>query len=129
MAAMAPPLGQWNVVTNLNNGLLNVTNVDASGNVTGTIQLSPTDTYNISGTWDGTKNELKFSYSFIITSGGLHIPFFINFDGYLFEAGQPLFNTTVGPTTAHWYMLAGTWQHTFSIQPHANGWVARQLIQ
>jgi hypothetical protein len=28
---MAPPLGTWNVVTNLNNGLLNITGVDPQG--------------------------------------------------------------------------------------------------
>ena len=125
---MAPPLGTWNVVTNLNNGLLNITGVDPQGNVTGTIQFDPSDTYNISGTWDASKSELNFSYRFtVLLGGGLRFPFFISFVGYLFEAGQPLFNTTVGPTTAHWYMLAGTWQHSF-ILTHPNGWVARQQI-
>ena len=52
---MAPPLGSWNVVTNLNNGLLNITNVDAAGNVTGTIQFDPTETNNITGTWNASK--------------------------------------------------------------------------
>ena len=125
---MAPPLGTWNVVTNLNNGLLNITNVDAQGNVTGTIQFDPSDTNNITGTWDATKNVLNFSYRFNVVFGGLHFPIFTNFVGYLFEAGQPLFNTTVGPTAAHWYMLAGTWQHSFILGTHPNGWVARQQI-
>jgi hypothetical protein len=123
---MAPPLGMWNVVTNLNNGLLNITNVDAQGNVSGTIQFSQSDTYNISGTWS--QNVLNFSYSFTITFGGLHIPFSVSFVGYLFEAGQPLFNATVGPTTAHWYMLAGTYQRSLFFPPHPSGWVARQQI-
>ena len=30
---MAPPLGTWNLVTNMNNGLLNIANVDGQGNV------------------------------------------------------------------------------------------------
>ena len=54
---MAPPLGTWNVVT-MNNGLLNITGVDPQGNVTGTIQFDPSDTYNISGTWDASKKSL-----------------------------------------------------------------------
>jgi hypothetical protein len=50
----------WNVVTNLNNAVLNIMNVDAQGNVTGMIQTDATDTYNIIGRWKEAKNELNF---------------------------------------------------------------------
>jgi len=124
---MAPPLGTWNVVTNLNDALLNITNVDGQGNITGTIQLSATETHSVSGTWNATLKQLNFSYSFYIGST-FKIFFPVSFVGYLFEAGQPLFNASPGSTTPSWYLLAGTFQSGFQVfgQPHLNGWVARQ---
>jgi hypothetical protein len=73
--APGPPLGQWNIITNLNNGLLNVEDVDP---VTGTIQFNPTDIYNISGTFEedlhGNQQSINFSYTFKALIGGLYIP-------------------------------------------------------
>jgi hypothetical protein len=119
-----PPLGQWNIVTNLNNGLLNVEDFDP---VTGTIQFNPTDIYNISGTWEDYNQALNFSYSFKALIGGLYIPISISFVGYVFEAGQPLFSNALGPTTANEYLMAGTWHHSFSPQPLLNPWVAQSI--
>ena len=107
----------------LNNGLLNVEGFDP---VTGTIQFNPTDTYNISGTWEDYNQALNFSYSFKALIGGLYIPISVSFVGYVFEAGQPLFSNALGPTTAKGgvYLMAGTWHHSFSPQPLLNpGWL------
>jgi hypothetical protein len=80
--APGPPLGQWSVVTNLNNGLLNVEDFDP---VTGTIQFNPTDIYNISGTFEedvhGNQQSINFSYTFKASIGGLYIPKSFNGDG------------------------------------------------
>ena len=57
-------------------------------------------------------------------------PFSVAFVGYLFGAGQPLFNaTTLGPvTTQAWYMLAGTFQAQLLLGAYPHGWVARQAF-
>ena len=128
---MAVPVGTWHVVTNLYSSILTITAVDPnSGNLTGTIQLSATETYNISGTWDGTKQQISFSYTFWIAIGGgsFKFPFSTSYTGYLFEgASSGLFQQPAGPVTSSnpWNLLAGTWQHSLILQPHPNGWVAR----
>ena len=124
--APGPPLGRWSVVTNLNNGLLNVEDFDP---VTGTIQFNPTDTYNISGNWSDSARSLSFSYSFKALLGGLYVPISISFVGYIFEAAQPLFSETLGPTSAEGgvYLMAGTWHHSFSPQTLLNPWVAQSI--
>jgi hypothetical protein len=129
---MALPIGTWNVVTNLHDAILSITNVDAQGNITGTIQLDATDTYNITGTWNATTKELKFSYSYTIMLGAFHLFFFASYDGYIFQAGQPLFNQTPGPVSpAAWNMIAGTYTVGPFFQGFTNplyGWVARQPV-
>ena len=112
----------------LNNGLLNVEGFDP---VTGTIQFNPTDTYNISGTWEDYNQALNFSYSFKALIGGLYIPISVSFVGCIFEAGQPLFSSTLGPTSPDGgvYLMAGTWHHSFSSASKQllNGWVAQSI--
>jgi hypothetical protein len=119
----------WNVVTNLNNAVLNITNVDNQGNVTGTIQMDQTDTYDITGTWNAATSELNFSYYFTMPVGHFHVTRTATFQGYLFQAGDPLFNSTAGPvSTAVWNMIAGTYQLSaiFGIGTTPTyGWVAR----
>jgi hypothetical protein len=127
---MAVPVGTWHVVTNLYSSILTITAVDASGNLTGTIQVSATETYSISGTWDATKQQISFGYTFWVAIGGgsFKFPFSTNYTGNLFEgAGSGLFQQPPGPVSSSntWNLLAGTWQHNLVIQPHPNGWVAR----
>jgi hypothetical protein len=129
---MSTPVGVWNVVTNLHNAVLTIANVDAQGNVTGTIQMDASDTYNISGTWNATTNELKFSYSYSFIIKWFHLFFFASFDGYLFQAGQPLFNASPGSVSPVWNMIAGTYQvgPIFEGINHPTyGWVARSQNQ
>ena len=120
---MASPQGTWNVVTNLNNAFLQLSSIDGQGNVIGSIELNPSETHVISGTWDAVKKELNFSYS-LNAPPPLHTT--IAFTGFLFEAGDPLFSGTAGGTTAHWNMLAGTFGRVLSTNPSTSGWVARQ---
>jgi hypothetical protein len=130
--APGPPLGQWNIVTNLNNGLLNVEDFDP---VTGTIQFNQTDIYNISGSFEedvhGNQQSINFSYTFRSLIGGLYIPISISFVGCVFEAGQPLFSSMLGPTSPDGgvYLMAGTWHHSFSSTRRQlpNGWVAQSI--
>jgi hypothetical protein len=42
---MTLPIGTWNVVTNLHDAILSITNVDAAGNITGTLQVDASHTY------------------------------------------------------------------------------------
>ena len=131
---MSVPVGTWNVVTDLNNSILNIINVDGQGNVTGTIQASDISniigTWNITGTWNAATNQLNFSYVISITIGILREWRNVSFQGYLFQAGKPLFESAAGPVTAAWDMLAGTWG---SVPPWPeqtnNGWVARSQNQ
>jgi hypothetical protein len=129
---MILPLGTWNVVTNLHDALLNITNVDAQGNISGTLQMDASDTYNISGTWNAATNELKFSYTWTLKIGNYHFFYFASYDGYVFQAGQPLFNQSAGPvSTASWNMIAGTYEAGPFVLGfnHPNyGWVARQPV-
>jgi hypothetical protein len=129
---MATPVGVWDLVTNLHNAVLNIANMDAAGNVTGTIQMDSSHTYNITGTWNAQTNELKFSYSYSIVLKWFHEFFVVSFDGYLFEAGQPLFNASPGPVaTPAWNMLAGTYKvgPIFVNSGATYGWVARSQNQ
>jgi hypothetical protein len=136
---MSVPVGTWDVVTDLNNWLLNITNVDGQGNVTGTIQPDASDTYNITGTWNSAGNQLNFSYSFPINEGGLRTWRLVSFQGYFFQAGKPLFSGNggqqppLGPvSTPVWNMMAGTWSVGIALLGHSlpqYGWVARSQNQ
>jgi len=128
---MSVPGGLWNVVTNLNDAVLNIMSVDGQGNVTGTYQADASDTYNITGTWNAANNELNFSYSFTINTKWIHEFRFVSFQGYLFQAGMPLFNQSPGPVSpAVWNMIAGTYQVGPSRSPAPSyGWVARSQNQ
>jgi hypothetical protein len=129
---MALPMGTWNVVTNLHDAILNITSVDPQGNVTGTIEMDSSHTFNITGTWNATTNELQFSYSYSLLLGFYHLFFFAHYDGYIFQAGDPLFKQSAGPVSpAAWNMIAGTYQTGpfFEGITHPNyGWVARQPV-
>jgi hypothetical protein len=130
---MATPVGMWNVVTNLNNAVLNITSVDAQGNLTGTYQPDGTDTFNISGTWNAATSELKFSYNDVISIKWARLFFFASFDGYLFQAGQPLFNASPGSVSNPvWNMISGTYSVGPFFEGFAHptyGWVARSQEQ
>lgn len=133
---MSVPTGTWNVVTNLHNAVLNITGVDDDGKVSGTIELDASNTHPISGTWSATTNEISFSYEQLpvnappVERADLRVAgtpiigqlFAVDFQGYLFQAGKPLFNASPGPTSAAWDMMAGTWGGE-STSP--TGWVAR----
>jgi hypothetical protein len=124
---MAIPVGTWNVVTDKHSSTLHITNVDAQGKVTGTIQVNASETHNISGTWDATKNELSFTYWLNFGSGPIFgLP--ITFTGYWFQgASGGLFMKPPGNVAApYWDLLAGTYQTLFSLpSAHPHGWVAR----
>jgi hypothetical protein len=127
---MSVPVGVWSVVTNLNSAVLNITNVDAQGNLTGTIQPDESDTYNITGTWNALTNELNFSYSFSVTIRFFHEFISVSYQGYAFQAGQPLFNAAPGPVSqAAWNMIAGTYQVRPFSTVRGYGWVARSQNQ
>jgi hypothetical protein len=151
--AMPLPTGQWNIVSGGNNGILDITNVGAPGTtgalprnigtlpviVAGTLQLAQNSTLNISGTWDETHQELYFS-----DAEGQN-----RYRGYLFNAGDPLFNAPPGPPAKpHWHILAGVLQYRMPsvLEPSAiakvvvvappvnlfptitTGWMARLVI-
>jgi hypothetical protein len=129
---MSVPVGVWTVVTNLNHAVLNITNVDAQGNLTGTIQPDGSDTYNITGTWNALTNELNFSYSFSFTIK--HFPQYhiVSFQGCAFQAGDGVFRQPPGPVSPAVYnMIAGTYQVSPFVIGTAPtyGWVARSQIQ
>ena len=69
--------------------------------VTGTLQLAPNSTLDISGTWNEAQQKFDFQYSNPPEGGEK------SYTGYLFGAGQPLFNATPGLPTPHWHILAG----------------------
>jgi hypothetical protein len=129
---MAIPVGDWHVVSNLHCSTLHITAVDAQGKITGTIDVnqtsSGTETHNVSGTWDATKNELIFSYSLNFGPGPI-LFFPLTFTGYLFQGpGQQLFQHNPGSIPAspnNWNLLAGTYQSIFIFGAHPHGWVAR----
>jgi hypothetical protein len=129
---MSVPVGTWNVVTNLNDAVLVITNVDGQGNVTGTYQPDQSETYNITGTWNAATNELSFSYTFTINIRWFHEYRIVSFQGYFFQAGQPLFNQSPGPVSpAAWNMIAGTYTVGplfFGTTAPNYGWVARSQI-
>jgi hypothetical protein len=115
------------VISDKHSSTLQITNVDAQGKVTGTIKVSATETHNISGTWDATKNELSFTYWLNFGPGPIFgLP--VTFTGYWFHgASQQLFQQAPGNVPApYWDLLAGTYQSLFSIIPaHPHAWVAR----
>src|SRR5262245_45181391 len=125
---MTIPVGTWHVVTNLHSSILNITSVDVQGHITGTIQVGPSETHGVSGTWDSTKKELVFTYSLSLGTGPI-IPLPLTFTGYFFQgAGQGLFNQPPGPVTTSqpWNLLAVTFQSIFVFPgSHPHGWVAR----
>jgi hypothetical protein len=142
---MTGPVGIWNVVTNLRNAVLDITGVDEQGNVTGTIQTDPSRTDPIAGTWTAATNELSFSFSEEnvvpplpgpaeerIREPGFPVPGWrttLEYQGYLFQAGKPLFNESPGPTSAAWNMIAGTWTSNPASTPSVNAWTARSQQQ
>jgi hypothetical protein len=161
---MPLPTGQWNIVSGGYNGILNITNVSFPGNVgglpgnvgevssrvlftppltvTGTLELEPNVTLAISGTWNEAHQELYFQYSNPPESGQK------SYTGYLFSAGQPLFDGPPGLPTPRFHILAGelVYQFPLVLEPNAiakvivvgspvslfptvtTGWMARMAI-
>jgi len=121
---MTIPYGPWHIVTNHYSYTLNITDV-TQGIVTGTIQLTASDTYNISGSWDASTNKLTFTFSFPLNIGMGPFTVTASFTGYLFEGpGSALFQGPPGPASAPYrYLLAGTFQYMGT--PYVHGWVAR----
>jgi hypothetical protein len=120
---MSLPIGNWNINSHGTEGVLAITNVDATGNVAGTLQLDPSSTVNITGTWDDTTKKLSFSYNL----GSFF--FRASYTGYFFLAGQPLFGQVGSVNPPAWNMLAGTLRSGilfwFGTQ---NGWMARLAV-
>ena len=123
---MAIPTGTWNLITDLHSSTLTITN--NGGTITGTIQVGPSETHNVSGTWDDTNKVLVFSYNLNVGTGPI-FPMPITFTGYLFHgAHQQLFMQPPGPVSDNtpWNLLAGTYQGIFIFPgSHPRGWVAR----
>jgi hypothetical protein len=121
---MSLPIGNWSINSQGTEGVLAITAVDAQGNVTGTLQLDPSSTVNITGTWDDTTKKLTFSYNV-----GQFIFFRVTYTGYFFLAGQPLFGQ-VGPVNPPaWNMLAGTLRSGILLWfGTENGWMARLAV-
>ena len=117
---MLLPTGSWQINTYGYEGTLTIASVDAQGNVTGTLQVDPQTTHNISGTWDESNKKLSFYYR-------QNLLYLVSYLGYLFQAGQPLFGQigTINPPT--WNVLAGTWRAGILLNPFSfsSGWVAR----
>jgi hypothetical protein len=134
---MAVPVGMWNLVTDLNNNVLNITNVDGQGNLTGTIQVDASDTYPITGTWSATNQfniayVLNFSYRIPFNFRNLRLFTLLSFQGYHFQAGMPLFDASPGSVSAAWDMLAGTYTvagFDVILGGFISGWVARSVNQ
>jgi hypothetical protein len=128
MPIMPLKIGNWNLVADLQNAILDIKSVGAQGNVTGTIQwgAASSSAIAISGAWSETLKQLTFSYTIRTEVDGIPIIYLVFFVGYLFQAGDPLFNASPGPvTTAAWNLLAGTWHGGLTLHPYQQGWVAR----
>jgi hypothetical protein len=125
---MSTPLitGMWKVVTGQTSAVLNITNVDEQGNVTGTIQMDASQTYDIAGTWSATTNALNFWYSPPDWVSPLPS---VEFQGYLFQGAEGgLFQQPPGPVSPPYCsLLAGTWKRPDDVYAVANyaGWVAQ----
>ena len=114
----------------------------------GTIEVAPSATYDLAGTWTAASNEVNFSYSYRVENAPpiadappreatesrmvetivrppIGTTMTVQFGGYIFQAGKPLFNEAPGPTTAAWNMMAGTWSSVGSV----GTWTARSQQQ
>jgi len=121
---MSLPIGNWSINSHGTEGVLAITNVDAQGNVTGTLQLDPSSTVNITGTWDDSTKKLSFSYNL-----GRFIFFRVSYTGYFFLAGQPLFDQIGTVNPPKWNMLAGTLRSGILFWFGTNnGWMARLAV-
>jgi hypothetical protein len=96
---MTPPSGEWNIISNLLNGKLIIA-ADTDGKVTGIIQFDEEHsfhgdgvvqtTFNISGTWNVSTNQLDFSFinDPVLTGGNIITTHYV---GHFFRASDPLF--------------------------------------
>jgi hypothetical protein len=125
------PVGAWNVVTNLNNAVLYITGVDEHGNFypDSRIEGIGQEPNFLSGgrLLDQNTGEVTFDFPWEVGS-----ELKLLFDGFTFQAGNPLFNFNVddgvgpGSTTNPWNMMAGVW--TFYPDVFGTGvmgWAAR----
>jgi hypothetical protein len=124
---MAAPQGHWRIVANGFQGNLDI-QVDAQGNVTGTIEIDAPNVDQIQGFWDEAEQKVVFQ-RFVKAAGGKPQ----NYTGFLFPAGQPLFQDgTFGPPQHPAFrMMAGDFD-AFGTGGTGNrplfGWVSRQNI-
>jgi hypothetical protein len=124
---MAAPQGHWRIIANGFQGNLDI-QVDAQGNVTGSIEIDAPNVDSIKGFWDEAEQRIIFQ-RFVKAAGGSPQ----NYTGFLFEAGQPLFQDgTFGPPQHPVFrMLAGSFDAFGTGGSGARplfGWVARQNI-
>jgi hypothetical protein len=124
---MAAPIGHWRIIANGFQGNLDI-NVDPQGNVSGTVEIDAPKIDPIKGFWDEAEQRLIFQRAVTAVGGSPQ-----NYTGYLFPAGQPLFQDgTFGPPQhAVFRMMAGSFDAFGtggSGQRPLFGWVARQNI-
>jgi hypothetical protein len=123
---MAAPNGHWRIVANGFQGNLDIQ--VAQGNVAGTIEIDAPNVDQIQGFWDEDEQKIVFQ-RFVKTSNGSPQ----NYTGFLFEAGQPLFQDGTFGQSQHptFRMMAGYFD-AFGTGGNGErplfGWVARQNI-
>jgi hypothetical protein len=127
------PIATWNLVTNLNNGVLVMKSADTQGDVTGSLVTKPGQLAGvaISGNWDESQSRLEFVSAEATSPISAEVTIYI---GYLIQTGNPPLDGPPGevdPENAAWDLIAGYWERTTIVggQPtsgqQVGGWVAR----
>jgi hypothetical protein len=124
---MAAPSGHWRIIANGFQGNLDI-QVDAQGNVTGTIEIDAPNVEQVHGFWDEAEQRIIFQRPVKLAGGSPQ-----NYTGFLFLASQPLFQDGIFGPPQHpaFRMLAGSFDAFGTGGSGARplfGWVARQNI-
>jgi hypothetical protein len=124
---MAVPSGHWRIIANGFQGDLDI-QVDALGNVTGTVEIDAPDKDQVQGFWDEAEQRIIFQRPVKHAGGSPQ-----NYTGFLFQASQPLFQDGIfgPPQNPTFRMLAGSFDAFGTGGSGARplfGWVARQHI-
>ena len=118
--AAAIGAGRWEIIANGFRMQLNITSIDAQGNLAGTL-VEGTRTDQIQGFWDEAARKITF-VRVINTPSTIQI-----YTGYLFDAGS-----TFCQTGEFNHMLAGSFEAFASTGGSAQrsifGWAARQCV-
>jgi hypothetical protein len=124
MTVVTSVVGVWNVVANGWSGQLNISSVDAQGNLVGTLTITTDDAGNqsgeaataISGYWDADAQEVWFVRDMSNIHPGDSLPFQI-YTGYAYGS------IALGTSSTG---LSGFFEAFLSADSHRFGWTASQ---